>query len=124
MRVSGAATCPECGSRTSAFAAGCATCGADLVAHHRRTRLATAEAREREAARPAARFALPRPSLSVAEAGWLAATLFFLAFAGVLGILLAVLGAMHSFYEDHKVRLVLYCGLAGLGLALELLATR
>jgi hypothetical protein len=118
--VSGAATCPECGSRTSAFAAGCAACGADLVAHHRQTRIA-AGAQERER-RP--RFELPRPSLSVAEAGWLALTLFFLAFAGVLGILLAILGAMHSFYEDHKVRLVLYCGLAGLGLAMELLATR
>lgn len=81
---------------------------------------------EREAARRVPRFELPRPSLSLSlsEAGWLALTLFFLAFAGVLGILLAILGAMHSFYEDHKVRLVLYCGLAGLGLAMELLAAR
>jgi len=122
VRVSGAATCPECGSRTSAFAAGCAICGADLVAHHRRTRLAAAEAQEREGERRAPRLELPRPALSLAEAAWLVLTVFFLSFAGVLGILLAVLAAMHSFYEDHKVRLVLWCALAGLGLAMELLA--
>ena len=121
--MSGAATCPECGSRTSAFAHGCSVCGADLVAHHRRTRLAAAEAEAQEARR-VPRVELPRPSLSAGEAGWLAVTAFFLVYAGVLGIVLAILGAMHSFYEDHKVRLVLYCALAGLGLAIELLALR
>jgi hypothetical protein len=65
---------------------------------------------------------LPRPTLSPLDALYLAATLFFVAFVSALGLLLAILGAMHSFYEDAKGRLILYCALAGLALALELLA--
>ena len=56
------------------------------------------------------------------EAVWLGATLFFVAFVSALGILLAALGAMHAYYEDRKFMLVGYCALAGLALALELLA--
>ena len=53
---------------------------------------------------------------------WLAVTLFFVAFVPALGILLAVLGAMHAYYEAGRPMLVLYCVLAGLALALELIA--
>jgi hypothetical protein len=56
------------------------------------------------------------------ELGWLAVTLFFVAFVPALGILLAVLGAMHAYYEDRKPLLFVHCALAGLGLALELMA--
>jgi uncharacterized membrane protein len=63
-----------------------------------------------------------RLSLSVLEAIWLAVTLFFVAFVPALGLLLAVLGAMHAYYEDRKVMLIAYCALAGLALALELRA--
>ena len=62
----------------------------------------------------------PAP-LSPIEGIWLAATLFFVAFVPALGLLLAVLGAMHAYYEDRKVMLIAYCALAGLALALELL---
>ncbi len=65
---------------------------------------------------------MSRLSLSTLEAVWLAVTVFFVAFVPALGLLLAVLGAMHAYYEDRKWMLVLYCALAGLGLALELLA--
>lgn len=65
---------------------------------------------------------MERRPLSLMEAVWLGATLFFVAFVSALGILLAVLGAMHAYYEDRKVILIGYCALAGLALALELLA--
>ena len=60
--------------------------------------------------------------MSLLEGVWLAATIFFVAFVSALGLLLAVLGAMHAYYEDRKGMLVLYCALGGLALALELLA--
>ena len=65
---------------------------------------------------------MERLALSPLEGIWLAVTLFFVAFVPALGILLAVLGAMHTYYEDRKVLLIAYCALAGLALALELLA--
>ena len=65
---------------------------------------------------------MERLSLSPLEAIWLIATVFFVAFVPALGLLLAVLGAMHAYFEDRKVVLIAYCALAGLGLALELLA--
>ena len=65
---------------------------------------------------------MERLSLSPLEWTWLAATVFFVAFVSALGLLLAVLGAMHAYYEDRKAMLLVYCALAGLGLALELLA--
>jgi hypothetical protein len=63
-----------------------------------------------------------RPSLSRWELLWLAVTIFFVVYVSALGLLLAVLGAMHAYFEDHKAMLIVYCGLAGLALALELLA--
>ena len=64
---------------------------------------------------------MERLALSPLEGIWLAVTLFFVAFVSALGILLAVLGAMHAFYEDRRWMLIVYCALAGLALALELL---
>ena len=65
---------------------------------------------------------MERRTLSPLEAIWLAVTVFFVAFVSALGLLLAVLGAMHSYYEDRKAMLLTYCALGGLALALELLA--
>lgn len=65
---------------------------------------------------------MERLSLSLLEGVWLGVTLFFVAFVPALGLLLAILGGMHAYYEDRKGMLVLYCALAGLGLGLELIA--
>ena len=60
------------------------------------------------------------PRLSGLEWAYLAATVFFVAYVSALGLLLAVLGASHGYFEDRKGLLVLFCALAGLALALEL----
>ena len=61
-----------------------------------------------------------RPRLSALEWIWLATTVFFVAFVSALGLLMAILGASHGYFEDRKGLLVVFCGLAGLALALEL----
>ena len=60
------------------------------------------------------------PRLSVLEWVYLGTTIFFVAFVSALGLLLAVLGASHGYFEDRKGWLIVFCGLAGLALALEL----
>ena len=62
------------------------------------------------------------PRLSALEWVYLAATVFFVAFVPALGLLLAILGASHGYFEDRKWWLVLFCALAGIALALELAA--
>jgi hypothetical protein len=119
--VSTARRCPECGARVSAFAAGCASCGADLEAYARRERLAaeaaaTAPRRGPRLPRPS----LPRPSVSVAEGAWLAATVFCVAFVSALGILLAVLGGMHGVYEGRRGLVAAYVVLGVIAAAREL----
>jgi hypothetical protein len=118
--MSGAANCPECGARVSSFAAGCAVCGADLEAHHRRARLAALEAPPSRARRLPPLSELPRPSLSRLEAIYLAVTVFFVAYVSALGLVLAVLGAMHGFYEGRRWLLAVFALLAVLALAIEL----
>ena len=115
--MSGAGNCPECGARVSGFAAGCAVCGADLEAHHRRARLAAqAEAREPRRRRMPD---LPRPSLSPLEAVYLAVTVFCVLWISVLGIVLGLLGALHGYYENRWGLLLLFAALAALALGLE-----
>jgi fatty acid desaturase len=95
----------------SAFAAGCGVCGADLEAHHRRARMAAAE----EAARPKRwyeRIDLPRPQISPLESVYLAVTVFAV-------IVLALLGALHGFYEDRWWLMALFAALAALALGIE-----
>ena len=101
----------------SAFAAGCAACGADLEAYHRRERLAA----EQAATRPSRGWRLPRPDvdLTLLEGAWLLGTLAAVAWISALGILLAVLGGMHAYYEDRRRLLVAYVVLGVLALALE-----
>jgi hypothetical protein len=64
------------------------------------------------------RFA--RPELTVLEALWLVATVFAVAFVSALGILLAVLGGMHAYYEDRRGMLAIYAVLGAIGATLEL----
>ena len=60
------------------------------------------------------------PQLSGLEWLYLATTVFFVIWVSALGLLLAILGASHGYYEDRKGLLVVFCALAGLALALEL----
>jgi hypothetical protein len=64
------------------------------------------------------RFA--RSEVTALEAIWLAATVFSVAFVSALGILLAVLGGMHAYYEDRRGMLVVYAVLGAIGAGLEL----
>ena len=61
-----------------------------------------------------------RPELTALEALWLVATAFAVAFVSALGILLAVLGAMHAYYEDRRGLLVVYVVLGAIAAALEI----
>jgi len=63
-----------------------------------------------------------RPDLSLGEAAWLAATVFCVAFVSALGVLLAVLGGMHAFYESRRALLAGYVALAIVAAGLELAA--
>ena len=115
--MAGATTCPECGAKVSAFAAGCASCGADLEAHHRRRRLQAVEQAERRR--------LPRPDLSRIpltryEALYLALCVALLIWLSFLAIVAGLLGVLHGYYEGRRGWVAL-CGLiAAAGLALEL----
>ncbi|HWT94653.1 MAG TPA: hypothetical protein VN238_16775 [Solirubrobacteraceae bacterium] len=123
-----AQTCPECGTRVSAFAAGCAVCGADLEAYARQRRLAE----EREAALGGGgterRFALPRipdvPNLGLSpiDALLLAVAAFFALFVPVLGLLCAALGMMHGYYESRRGLFAAYAVLGVIAAALEIRA--
>jgi hypothetical protein len=114
--VSTARRCPECGAKVSAFAAGCASCGADLEAHARRERLAA----EAAPARRIPRISLPRPEVTAVEAAWLAGTVFAVAFVSALGILMAVLGGMHAVYESRRWLIAAYVVLGAIAALLEL----
>ena len=59
--------------------------------------------------------------LSPAEIGYLAVTVFAVAFVSVLGIVLGLLGALHGHYEGSRWWTALCGGLAAVALALELL---
>jgi hypothetical protein len=118
--LSTARKCPECGARVSAFAAGCAACGADLEAYHRRERLAAEQRAAAPSRRRLPRPSLPRPGLTLLEGTWLAATVFAVAFVSALGLFLAFLGGMHGYFEGRRTMLVLYAVLGVVAAALEL----
>lgn len=108
----------------SAYAAGCAVCGADLEAYARRRRLAEEAAAASGGAR---RVAVPRVrmrevGLSAIDAVLLAVTLFFVLFVSALGILCAVLGMMHGYYESRRGLLAAYAVLGAVVAAFELSA--
>jgi hypothetical protein len=115
--MAGATTCPECGARVSAYAAGCESCGADLEAHARRRRLQVADEAAARRLAPVDWSAIP---LSRWEGVYLVVTVFAVVWLSALGILLGVLGAMHGFYEGRRRWMVLCGALAAVALALEL----
>ena len=116
--MASATTCPDCGARVSAYAAGCEACGADLEAHARRRRL---EAADEQAARRLAPIDWGGIPLSRWEVVYLVALVFAVIWISALGILLGVLGAMHGFYEGRRWWMASCGGLGAIALALELL---
>ena len=115
--MAGATTCPECGKRVSAYAAGCEACGADLEAHARRRRMEESDELAARRLAPVDWSALP---LTRWEAVYLVITIFAVIWVSVIGIVLGALGAMHGFYEDRRTWMVLCAALAAIALALEL----
>ena len=115
--MAGATTCPECGARVSAYAAGCENCGADLEAHARRRRLAEADEVAARRLAPIDWSAIP---LSRWEAVYLVVTVFAVIWISVVGIVLAALGAMHGFYERGRRWMLLCLALGAIALGLEL----
>ena len=81
-----AGRCPECGEPVSAFAAGCAICGADLERHRR-------EQAERAARRPSLPARSPRLPALDDDLVMVALTALLVGLAPLLGLLLAALGA-------------------------------
>ena len=63
---------------------------------------------------------ISRPELTALEALWLVATVFAVAFVSALGILLAVLGALHAHYEDRRGLLIAYAVLGVIAAGLEI----
>ena len=115
--MAGATTCPECGARVSAYAAGCESCGADLEAHARRRRLQAADEVAARRLAPIDWSALP---LSRWEAVYLVVTVFAVIWISVVGILLGVLGVMHGSYEGRRAWMAICGALAAVALGLEL----
>jgi hypothetical protein len=106
-----AGRCPQCGEPVSAFAAGCAICGADLEAHRRR-------AAARRLARP--RWS-PRAALATrqgANAALLGVTALLLLVAPLFGALLAAVGARDRHLHGERGARDALVGIGILGLAL------
>lgn len=112
--MAGATTCPECGKRVSAFAAGC-VCGADLEAYARQRRF-----EQDVAERKTLRWPTLESPVSLLEGGYLALTLFAVIWLSVLGVVLGLLGVMHGYFEERRTWMVVCGVLAAAGLALEL----
>ena len=110
-----AGRCPECGEPVSAFAAGCAICGADLERH-----------RAEEAARRARRPAVPAPAVRLpsVDDDWLmlGLTAVLVLFAPLFGLILAVIGARDPRRANHRTWLLALAGIAVLIMVLP--ATR
>jgi hypothetical protein len=111
-------TCPECGVRVSAYAAGCAACGADLEAHARAQRVARIErSGERRLLAP---LRWPDVPFTLPEGLFAAVTLFAAIWISVLGAILAVFGLLHGRFEGKRVLMALHAALLVLAVVLEL----
>jgi len=122
--VSGATTCPACGARVSAYAAGCEHCGADLEAEARRRRMAAADAPPPgPAGRTGAALRSGVRALGVtrSEALVVALTAVLLSYLPALALLVATLAIMHGVYEGRRGWTILFAALATLALALAVL---
>lgn len=122
--MAGATTCPECGGRVGAYAAGCEHCGADLEAHARRTRAAAASApppRGPSRAGLAVRRAVARLGVTRLEVGVLLLVLILLAYLPALALVPAALAVMHGLYEGRRGWTVLFVALVALAFVLAFL---
>lgn len=119
--MAGATTCPECGRRVSAYAAGCEHCGADLEAHARRTRMAAADAPPPGTASrvgAAVRDGVRAIGVTRWEVVALLITLVCIAFLPALALLPAGLAVMHGVFEGRRGWTALFTALAVVALVL------
>lgn len=119
--MAGATTCPECGGRVSAYAAGCEHCGADLEAHARRTRMEAADAPPpgtASRAGAAARDGIRAIGVTGWEVGVLLVTLACIASLPALALLPAGLAIMHGVFEGRRGWTALFTALAVVALVL------
>lgn len=109
-----ATRCPNCKEPVSAFAAGCAICGADLEEHRRRLA-------ERPAVTDAARrvpdIRLPHVSSRIdPDIALISVTVLLLLFVPIMGTLLAGLGAWDRHRNGRSTIRNVFLALLGLGL--------
>lgn len=111
-----ATRCPDCGEPVSAFAAGCAICGADLDAHRRRLAERPGVA---DAARRVPAVGLPRDLASRIDpdVALVTVTVLFLFLMPAMGALLAGLGAWDRNRSGRHTMRNVFLVLLGLGLA-------
>jgi hypothetical protein len=119
--LSAATTCPQCGRRVSAYAAGCEGCGADLEAHARRARLAAADApppRGASRLRATLRRRADRLGISRSEAGVVVLVLLTIAYLPALALVPIALAIMHGVFEGRRGWTALFVVFAVLALVL------
>jgi hypothetical protein len=119
--VAGATTCPECGKRVSAYAAGCDGCGADLEAHARRRRMEAADAPPPGPASrvgTALRGGVRALGVTRAEGFVVALTAALLFYLPALALVAAGLAVMHGVYEGRRGWTAFFAALAVLALVL------
>lgn len=111
-----ATRCPNCGEPVSAFAAGCAICGADLDEHRRRLaeRPSVADATSRI---PGVRIPRDVASRIDPDVALVAVTVLFLLLVPIMGSLLAALGAWDRNRSGRITMRNVFLGLLALGLA-------
>ena len=121
--MAGATTCPACGGRVSAYAAGCEHCGEDLEAHARRARLEAANApppRGPSRLRTGLGTAIGRLGVTRAEAVVLVLTLLTLAYLPALALVPAGLAVMHGVFEGRRGWTALFTAICVVALVLAI----
>ncbi|MFA9272870.1 zinc ribbon domain-containing protein [Svornostia abyssi] len=111
-----ATKCPNCGEPVSAFAAGCAICGADLEAHRRRL---AERPSVTDATRHVPNVRLPRVSSRTdpPDAALIAVVVLFLLVVPFFGTVLAALGAYDRNRRGLTTMRNVFLVLLALGLA-------
>ena len=119
--MAGATTCPECGKRVSAYAAGCDGCGADLEAHARRRRLEEANApppRGPSRTATTARSFVAGLGITRLEAAVILLALVLLWSLPALALLVIALAILHGVLESRWGWTALFSALAVAALVL------
>ena len=115
-----ATICPGCGRRVSAYAAGCADCGADLDEHRRRLQAVPggrARRRRRAPSLPGGPVALSKGELL-----WTVGIIFFLPFVHLLAGLLAAIGADDRWHAGRQTAFTIFVLLGLVAAGLEIAA--